>query len=457
MMIKNGLIIRRVTEVLQMLEAHGHEAYLVGGSVRDLALGRTPKDWDVATSATPSEVYNALCDKFTIVPTGVEFGTQTILVDIGDLEAIPVDVTTYRRDGNYSDGRRPDRVEFSKDIMEDLQRRDFTINAIAYSPIRGFRSVDSSLSDFQNRIIDTVGNPYDRFREDALRMMRAIRFVSQLGFNVDIRVYEAIESKASMLANVSEERIRDEFWKILVSPYVYNGLSMLANAGLMQYICPEAVHMFNFPQNKHHKYDVWEHTLHVVRNTPPVLELRLAAFFHDIGKPHTHDDGHFIWHEEYGAEIAKKEMKRLKFSNDIINSVVHMVRHHMFPVYDADRMTPAAFRRFEKRVGKDKVWDLLTLKRADIIGTGKLTAEDVNHIVMNFAQKMREATTEVEKSHKYSVLAVDGHDVMETLNIKPGQMVGNILSQLEEMVLEDPTLNTREYLIEKIQTLGKGH
>lgn len=425
-----------VQSVVKTITDAGYQAYLVGGCVRDLLLGREPKDYDVATSALPEQVA-ALFPK--VIPTGIQYGTVTVLH--GDMS---IEVTTFRGDGNYSDGRRPDSVKFARTIEEDLGRRDFTVNAMAFGLERGLIDPFGGHFDLKEKTITAVGDPLARFTEDALRMLRAIRFTATLGFELAPGLAGSIYSRSFMLENVAQERIREELNRILLSPAPERGLRLLSKTGLLEQFLPELQRCCGFDQrNPHHAFDVFTHTAHVVYEIPPALPLRLAGLLHDIGKPGTFTQmdgvGHFYGHDDLGAQMARTILERLKYDRETIGRVVHLVQHHMF----ADNMTTKGIRRWIARVGADTVPDLLELRLADMKGSG--TPHDTSHV-----ERIRAVLEEMQAegvAEPVSALAVNGHDVMETLGIKPGPEVGLTLKRLTEHIVDFPELNHRATLL----------
>jgi len=446
------------------LTSVGHKAYLVGGCVRDLILGRTPKDWDIATNAKPSEIQK-------LFPNSIyenTFGTVAVKTDSKDRALKIIEVTTFRLEGKYTDKRHPDEIKFAKTIEEDLSRRDFTINAIALDPSgpnlpdpKGRELVDpyDGQKDLEAKLIRCVGNPGERFNEDALRLVRAIRFSSELSFNIEEETKTAIKKNAGLLSLIAKERIRDEFVKILMSADASadakNGVQMLEDLGLMKSVIPELREGINCTQNKHHIYTVWEHSLRsldytVSKNYP--LEIRLAALLHDVGKPATKrgegEAATFYGHEVVGARMVSKILKELRFPSAIAEKVTHLVRYHLF-YYNVGDVTEAGVRRFIRRVGMENVSDLLKVREADRIGSGVPKA---------FPYKLRHLLFMIEKVKKDPVspkmLVVDGKDVMDIAGVSPGPKVGQVLAILLDEVLEDPAKNTKENLAKRIKDLS---
>ncbi len=449
---------KEVKAVADELTNAGHEAYLVGGCLRDLLLGKEPKDWDIATSAKPEEVQK-------IFPDSVyenQFGTVGIKTGAEDIAKKIVEVTTFRLEGKYTDKRHPDEVKFAKTIEEDLSRRDFTINAMAFEVTSTKRRVEGlvdpfdGLEDLRQRIIRTVGKPEERFSEDALRMMRAPRFAVQLGFEMELNTRRAIEKLSGELEMIAKERIRDEFIKILETRDAARGVIMLEELNLLRNVLPELRESLGVGQNKHHIYTVFEHSTRALDYTAKQdysLLVRLASLLHDVGKPRSKQgDGPnstFYQHEYIGAKMVLPALDRLRFPKEFTEKVAHLVRSHMF-YYNVGEVTPAAVRRFLVRVGPENVPDLIKVREADRIGSGVEKA--VPYKLRHF-QAMIEKVKNDPISPK--MLKVKGDDVMKILEIEPGPKIGQILNILLEDVLDDPEKNSRENLEERIKELGK--
>jgi len=440
-----------VQEVIRIFRDYGQEAYLVGGCVRDILLGRRPEDWDVATDTTPDRVRKIFS---ATRPTGIAHGTVTVLH-----HGMAIEVTTYRIESDYTDFRHPDEVEFTGSIRADLSRRDFTVNALAMAEGGELLDHFGGLADLEKKLVRAVGEASERFREDALRMMRAIRFAAQLGFSIHGHTFAAIAENARLLRKVSAERVRDEFSKALMSAAPAYAVELFKESGLMQYFLPELLEGVGFQQNRHHRYTVWEHGLlaldHMAKNGPPSLVLRLAALLHDVAKPATlsvDEDGnrHFYHHETEGAKMVQDILRRLRFDNDTIHRVTHLVRHHLALHHYPD-MTDAAIRRLIQRVGLENLDDLLYLRAADraASGTKKGPISGGTQVLLRRIEKV---ITE-DAAFGLKDLAADGHDVMEVGGIEPGPLVGRVLNQLLEEVLDDPKRNNREYLLSRIQSL----
>lgn len=429
-------------EVLKVLEANGFKAYAVGGAVRDLLTGTPVTDWDFTTNATPEKIQKSFPDSFY----DNRFGTVGVKIDEQVLE-----VTTFRSESGYSDRRRPDQVSWGKTIDEDLKRRDFTINAMALT--RGGRLVDpfSGQKDLQDKIIRAVGDPDRRFNEDALRMMRAIRIASQLGFLIETKTLAAIGSNNALIKAISAERVRDELLKIIGSPYPKEGVLLLFNSGLLQHVIPELIATRGVKQAGHHTKDVWNHSLDALAACPasePVV--RLATLIHDIGKPAVKASREgkeitFYNHEVVGARMAKAIARRLKLSHQQTDLLWKLVRWHMFQ-YEP-KMTDKAIRRFITRVGRDNINRMIMLRVGDRVGGGSKAS---SWRLREFQERIKQVLI---KPFTINDLKVDGNDVMEILKIKPGPKIGEILKKLFNEVLDDASKNNREYLLGQISSI----
>jgi tRNA nucleotidyltransferase (CCA-adding enzyme) len=448
--------------VIAVLQNAGHEAFLVGGCVRDLFLGNVPKDYDVTTNATPEQII-ALFPK-TFYEN--EYGTVGV-VTCGEELGIPcveeslriIEVTPYRLEGEYSDNRHPDDVKWSQHIEDDLKRRDFTVNAIAYNPLTG-EVVDphKGQEDIEKRMIRAVGAPDARFGEDALRLMRAIRFVSQLDFDLDPVTRESIEKNAELLQNISRERVRDELCKLIMTDFPMRGLIMMHETGLLQHVLPELERGIGVGQNQAHRFDVWEHNLRTLQHAADrkwPLHVRLSAIFHDISKPETRrfskekHDYTFYGHDVVGGRVTREIMERLRFPKEMIEKVSMFVRWHMF-FSDTEQITLSAVRRLISNVGKDNIWDLIDLRMCDRVGTGRPKEEPY---------RLRMYESMVEQALKdpitLKMLKTDGKRIMDVTQETPGPKIGYILHALFDEVLEDPARNTEEYLDNRTKELAK--
>ena len=428
--------------IIRGLKAQSFQAYLVGGCIRDALLGKAPEEWDITTSARPQQVAK-LFKK--VIPTGIEYGTVTILLDDGRYE-----VTTFRADERYVDGRHPSNVVFTDDIHKDVSRRDFTINAIAFDP-----ETEQLIDDFEgqkdmkDKTIRTVGSPADRFREDGLRPIRACRFAAQLDFEIDQATLEAIPKTLEIVKKVAPERVHDELVKMLSADRPSIGLEYMRQSGLLQLIMPELAAGFGVEQPpEFHPYDVYRHSLYSCDAAPKNnLVVRLAALLHDIGKPSCKEGFTFYNHERVGTEMAEQIMRRLKFSNDEIEKVKNLIINHMFDY--SSQWSDAAVRRFIRRIGGlGNVKDLFLLREADAKAMKNVIGIDY----LSELQRRIDKVVEEENALHVTDLKVDGNDVTQVLKIKPGPKVGQVLNNLLEKVLDDPKLNERETLLELIRS-----
>ena len=455
MQISPSKIPPEVVRVTEGLEKAGFEAWIVGGCVRDLLLERTPKDWDVTTNAAPEQIQAAFPHTYYTN----EFGTVGVVNDDSTDERIKVvEVTPYRLEGKYSDARRPDSVEFSQNIEDDLKRRDFTINALAYSTSQG-QLLDpyDGIKDMGTRWIRAVGEPKERFDEDALRIMRAVRIAAELDFTIEPKTAAAIGESATQLEKISKERIRDEFMRILNSSQPMKALILSHKMGILKYIAPELETGIGVAQNQAHSFDVFEHNLRSAQHAADKdwsFIIRLSALFHDVGKPKSRRwsdekrDWTFHGHDVVGARMTKKILENLKFSRETIDKATSLVRWHMF-FSDPEKVTLSAVRRIVANVGKEHIWDLINLRICDRIGTGRPKEQP-------FRLRKYQAMIEQAMRDPISVgmLKIDGRKIME-LGEKPGPRIGWTLHALLEEVLEDPTRNTAEYLEDRAGELLK--
>lgn len=443
-----------VSRVTEALEASGFKAYLVGGCVRDLILGRTPKDWDVTTDANPEEIQSVFGSEDSFYEN--TFGTVGVVNRETVEESLRVvEVTPFRIETGYSDFRRPDIVKFSKKLEDDLHRRDFTVNALALSkgqlvdPFKG-------QEDISARIIRAVGEPDKRFSEDALRMLRAIRLSAELDFSIEAETAASIAGNAKLLAHVSRERVRDEFTRILLSAKPMVGLELANRLGLLEHLSPHFCAMVGVEQGKQaHKYDVWEHSLRSMQHAADKgfsLELRTAALLHDVAKPPTKrtEGGQttFYGHEVVGARISRQILQDLRFPKDFTDTVTMLVRWHMF-FSDPEKITLSAVRRIISKVGQDKIWDLTNLRICDRIGTGRPLEEPYR--LRKYKSMIDEA---LRDPISVKMLAVSGED-LKTVGIPVGPKYGHILHALLELVLDDPSLNSKETLTSKAKELSE--
>lgn len=486
---------KEVSHVTDILEKAGFEAYLVGGCVRDLLMGIDPKDWDVTTNAKPEQIiklFDKTVYKNTFGTVGVYVSRETSFETINHKTSqyMVIEVTPYRIEAKYSDFRHPDEVKFSNKLEDDLKRRDFTVNAMALSSNGHLIDMFNGIKDIKSKILRTVADPDDRFKEDALRMLRAVRFSVQLDFSVSYEATENILKNCVLIKKISEERIRDEFVKIIMSKNSASGIVMLQKFGLLKNIIPELEEGIGCEQLGEHIYDVWEHLLHALqhaadKNWP--LEIRLAALFHDIGKPKARRlsslaptknslafalgdkrTGNpqlpeflsgktlipskkkytFYGHEVVGARMAKKIMERLKFPKKEIELVEKLVRNHMF-FSDTELITLSAVRRIIVKIGVENIWLLMNVRECDRVGMKK---KEAPYRLRKYFAMIEEALRDPISAKQ---LKINGEFMIKELDIKPGPRMGWILNALLEEVLENPEKNTVENLSKIIKSLDK--
>ncbi len=444
---------QEIISAIETLEKGGFQAYLVGGCVRDIFLGRKPKDWDITTNAKPEDI-QAIFPKTVYENT---FGTVAVVNEFTTDETLKiVEITPYRTESNYTDRRHPDKINFSDKLEDDIKRRDFTVNAIAINlsngAIKDIIDLYGGISDIRDKVIKTVGEAKDRFNEDALRMMRAIRLAVELGFTCNHDTLMAIQSHSNLIKDVSIERIRDEFTKIIMSDNPKLGIEMLRDSKLLQFIIPELESGIGIKQPQAHMYDVWEHLLRTLQHSADKnydLEMRLAALFHDIGKPKTKGFSHetnqptFYGHEVVGSRETRRILDRMKFSRGTIEKVTKLVRWHMF-FADPEQISLAGVRRMVVNVGPDNIWNLMNLRMCDRIGTGR--PKEDPYRLRKYKAMIEEA---VRAPISVKMLKIDGKKIMEVNKIQPGPKVGMILNALMEEVLDNPDLNTEDYLEKK--------
>lgn len=449
---------KEIQEIGSALESAGFEAYIVGGCVRDLLLKRTPTDWDIATNAHPEEIQKLFPNSFY----ENKFGTVSVTTESKHPALKVIEVTPFRADIGYSDRRHPDEIRFAKTLSDDLRRRDFTVNALALR-IGSLRTEEDHITDLfqgiddlKRYIIRAVGDPEKRFEEDALRLMRAVRLATVLGFEIEHATERAIKEHKGLLAFVATERIRDEFSKLLLADVPERGLEFMRRLGLLSLILPELEEGVGIGQNKHHIYTVWEHNLRALRQAADKnwsLEVRMAALLHDVGKPRAKEgdgpDSTFYNHEIIGAKMTWKILNRLKFSKEFSEKVTKLVRYHLF-YYNVGEVSESSVRRLIRQVGREDMEDLIRVRICDRIGSGVPKAEPY---------KLRHFRFLVEKLSRdpisVGMLRVNGTDVMELAGIAPGPEVGFLLNILLEEVLDDPTLNRKEYLESRLRELSK--
>lgn len=460
-----------IKDIIKKIEEAGFEAFIVGGCVRDLLMERLQKDWDITTNALPEQTLKIFFNaKYENV-----FGTVLLPLknDKGETEQI-VEITTYRSEQGYSDRRHPDEIKFEDSLDKDLERRDFTINAMALKQLtinnlqpiingeeiildnQKYLLVDlfGGQKDLQRKIVRAVGEPEDRFKEDTLRMMRAVRFACQLNFIIEQKTQRAIIKMAGGIKYISNERIRDELVKILSSNKAYDGIMMLHELKLLQYIFPELERGVGIDQNRHHIYTIFQHSVLSLKHTPNQdWRVRLASLLHDIAKPQTkkiiNGETTFYNHDIVGARMAKKIMQRLKFSNDDTEKVTNLIKNHMF-YYNVDEVTAASVRRLIVKVGEENLKDLIDLRVADRLGSGvpKAKPYKLRHLEY-MMEKVRNDPVSVK------MLKINGDDLMVLLKITPSPKIGAILDVLLSEVIEDPTLNSEDYLKNRSFELNK--
>lgn len=434
----------KVSYIINTLQAHGYEAYAVGGCVRDSILGRIPDDWDITTSATPLETKQLFPRTFD---TGIEHGTITVMMEKEGFE-----VTTYRVDGKYEDSRHPKEVTFTRCLKEDLLRRDFTINAMAYNDSEGIVDIFGGIEDLEHKIIRCVGDAEARFGEDALRILRTVRFAAQLGFQIEESTQQGIRKLAPTLANISAERIQVELIKMLVSPNP--GLLRTAyELGITNVILPEFDAMMATTQETpHHMYTVGEHTLKGIEGIRADKILRLTMLFHDIAKPvmkTMDEDGtaHFIGHDSKGVAMTKAILKRLKFDNDTLGKVTKLVQYHDYRI----AAEPKEVRKAVNKIGEDLFPYYQEVRRADVMAQSEYMREEKLKNLSE-VEACYQGVLERGECMTMKALAVTGNDLIAA-GMKQGKQLGVVLNRLLEMVLEEPALNTKEKLLELSKTI----
>lgn len=448
---------KEVKSIIQDLQKAGFEAYIVGGCVRDFLLNQEPKDWDITTNAKPEEIQKIFPDSFYTN----EFLTVTVRTGSKKFELSEIEVTTYRTEAKYSDKRHPDEVKYAKKLEDDLSRRDFTINAMALRPGSGQAKKEvidlfGGQEDLKSKTIRTVGEAEERFNEDALRMLRAVRFATTLGFKIEEKTASAIKKNSIWLEAISKERIRDEFVKIIMADKAAEGIEMLRELDLLKYIMPELLDNYGVAQNKHHIYDCYYHAIKALEYTAKKnfnMHVRLAALLHDIAKPRVKagegEEATFYNHEVVGAKVAFQILNRLKFAKKDVEKITKLVRFHLF-YYNVDEVGEASVRRLVKNVGPENMEELLQVRQADRIGSGVPKAEPY---------KLRHLKYLIDKVSQDPIsakmLKINGNDLMTVLKIEPGPRIGQILDILLGYVLDDPKKNTKEFLEGEVVKLGK--
>jgi poly(A) polymerase/tRNA nucleotidyltransferase (CCA-adding enzyme) len=444
-----------VSRVSTGLRKAGYEAYLVGGCVRDLIIGRDPKDWDITTNATPEQIQAVFPESFY----ENDFGTVGVKTESGNPKTEIIEVTPYRTEGDYSDKRRPDSVTFGTSLLDDLARRDFTINAIAYDEDKG-HTVDpyEGQKDIKDKLVRAVGNPSARFSEDALRMLRAIRFVAELNFGIDGKTAEAISHNSEHLKHVSRERVRDELSRILLSREPMSAIVLAQQLGILEGIAPDLIRGIGVEQNQAHSYDVFGHLMRSMQHAADKewdFDIRLAALFHDVSKPETRrwseekKDWTFHGHEVVGSRVTKKALEDLKFSRETIDKVTKLVRWHMF-FSDPEQITLSAVRRMIVNVGEDNIEDLLNLRICDRIGTGRPKEQP-----FRFRKYKAMVDQALRDPISVAMLKTNGERIMNMFHVNPGPKIGWTLNALLEEILDDSAKNTEEYLDKRTEELLK--
>ena len=458
-----------VLDTIQALENAGFKAYIVGGSLRDLLLGREPKDWDITTDAKPEAIQQIFPDSVyenTFGTVGVKV-SRFLKTTPTEHEHDIIEVTTFRTETDYTDGRHPDMVQFVASVEEDLARRDFTVNAMAgeiesTSEGTNIEIIDpfDGQSDIEKKIIRAVGDPEKRFAEDGLRLMRAVRLIAELSdplqdtlsWSIEAATLEALRKLADTLPRVAFERIRDEFSRIIVSTHPSQGIALLQEVGLLQHIVPELVEGVGITQNLHHIYTVWEHNLRALATCPSdKLAVRLATLLHDVGKPRTkRGEGYhstFYNHDHVGARMTKKILERLRYPKKVIDHAVMLVDNHLF-YYNVGEVTEASVRRLIKRVGLENMDDLMAVRIGDRLGSGvpKAKPYKLRHLEYMIDKVSQDATS-------VKMLKVDGTTLMQELSLTPGPKIGAILDCLLAEVIEDPAKNVRELLLDRARQL----
>lgn len=437
------------------LRGAGYESYLVGGCVRDLLIGLEPKDWDITTNAAPEQIQAVFWDSFY----ENEYGTVGVKTGSEDPRLAIVEVTPYRLESGYSDKRRPDKVEFGTSLPEDLARRDFTINAIALDESKG-QIIDpyDGQKDIKDKLVRAVGNATERFNEDALRMLRAVRLVAELDFGIDGDTASAISQNSEHLSHVSRERVRDELVRILNSRKPMNALMLAQQLGILKYIVEDLIRGIGVEQNQAHSYDVFEHNLRAMQHGAEKdynFDIRLSALFHDVSKPETRrwseekKDWTFHGHDVVGSRVTKKALEDLRFPRETIEKVVKLVRWHMF-FSDPEQITLSAVRRMVKNVGEENIWDLLNLRICDRIGTGRPKEQP-----FRFRKYKAMVDQALRDPISVGMLKTDGNRLMKMFHVNPGPRIGWTLNALLEEVLDDSAKNTEEYLDKRTGELLK--
>ena len=453
---KEFSIPENIVDISRKLEDEGFQTFLVGGCVRDIIMGKKPKDWDFTTDANPEEIMALFPKNFY----NNKYGTVTVVSENTTDESLKnVEITPFRVESGYSDKRHPDKIIFAKNIEDDLKRRDLTINAIAYSITkRQFIDPHKGQNDIKDKTIRAVGEATDRFEEDALRMMRAIRLATELDFTIDSKTLEAIGNSSKLIKEIAIERVRDEFNRIILSDNPKHGVELLEKSSLLAHIIPELREGVGVEQNQAHAYSVFEHNLRCIQhaaNRKWSFHVRLSALFHDIAKPHTRlwrkekKDWTFYGHDVVGAKITRQIMTRLKYPKENIDMVSKFVRYHLF-FSDVDKITMSAVRRLVRNVGREHVWELMNLRACDRIGTGR--PKEAPYRLRKYESMIEEA---MRDPISVSMLNTDGKAIMRVTKLEPGPKIGFILHALLDEVLDDPSINKAEYFEKRAVELSK--
>nr|WP_315023169.1 HD domain-containing protein [uncultured Aminipila sp.] len=434
-----------VEKIINRLEERGFEAYAVGGCIRDSLMDSKPNDWDICTSARPEQVINCF-EGYHVIETGVKHGTVTVRLNGQSYE-----VTTYRIDGEYLDNRRPENVQFVNSLQEDLARRDFTMNAMAYNSGKGLADYYKGCNDLKDGIIRCVGKADERFKEDALRIIRALRFASVLGFSIEKETSESIHRNKNLIENIAVERINVELCKMLSGKGVKEVLKNYSD--ILSVLIPEIKPMIGFKQNNpHHKYDVWEHTIAAVENSKSEPVIRLAVLLHDIGKPESYTCdgkgvGHFYSHGEFGAKITEKILRKFKFDNQTISDVCQLVKYH-----DADISESSKFiKKWLNKIGIVQFERLLLVKQADVMGQSDYLKEKKLKTLASIQSSMKQVLEE-KQCFTLKELAVNGNDLIK-IGIHDGKKIGEILNWLLEQVMENQLENKKDVLINETKKI----
>ena len=447
---------KEVKQILEKLEENGFEGFIVGGCVRDLMLDQTPADWDITTNAKPEEIQKIFPDSFC----ENEFGT--VGVKMRNKESLPnadieiVEVTTYRTESKYTDKRHPDEIKFTQKLEDDLKRRDFTINAIAMDKNGRITDLFGGQEDLKEKTIRAVGDPEERLSEDALRLMRAVRLTCQLGFTIEPATLEAIKKQSRQLKEISAERIRDELIKIINSSRAPEGVELLRESTLLEFVIPELLEGVGIEQNLHHIYTVWEHNLRALKYATEQeysLEVRLGSLLHDVGKPKskrgTGRNSTFYGHEVIGAKITAKIMDRLRFPKEQADKITKLVRWHLF-YYNPGEVTESSVRRLVAHIGQENVQDLLKVREADRIGSGvpKAIPYKLRHLKFMIDKVARDPISP-------KMLKINGTEIMALLSLPPSPKIGLIMNALMEEVLEEPAKNSKGLLEKRVKELNE--